>query len=231
MSKAILSDKYPQFSDSLKALGYEVIPSDRVSCFIEYEQDHADMQCLVIDNTAFVLECCQKLLNRLGNSVPVIRCKSPSEGKYPHNISLNAALVGNHLICRVESLDEQVKKYCEEHSYQLINVNQGYAKCSCAIVSDNAIITADNGIYNSLRETKIEVLMVEQGRVGLKGADYGFIGGASGYDKDRRTLYFCGDITHHPDCDHINNFCKDHGTKIVSLSDGEFTDIGGIVFC
>ena len=231
MNRAVLSDQYPQFSDKLRELGYEVIPSDRVECFIEYEQDHADMQCLVIDGTAFVLECCQKLLNHLGDSVPVIRCKSPIEGKYPHNVVLNAALVGKNLICRVDSLDEQVKEYCAKHGYQLINVNQGYAKCSCAIVSDNAVITADHGIYNSLRDTRIEVLMIEQGRVGLQGADYGFIGGASGYDKARKTLYFCGDIATHPYCERIRNFCEKHGTKIVSLSDGELTDIGGIVFC
>lgn len=231
MSKAILSDKYPQFAEKLRALGYQVIPSERVSRFLPYEQDHADMQCLILDDMAFVLSCCHQLRENLSCDYHVESCGLHIDRDYPSNVCLNAAVLGKRLICRIPSLDQKVKDYCETHGYELIHVNQGYAKCSCAVVGDNALITADRGIYHSLKESKIETLLIEEGRVRLEGADCGFIGGASGYDKNTKTLYFCGDIDRYPDCESIRRFCDQHNTHIVSLTDDLLTDIGGILFC
>ena len=231
MSRAILSDRYPEYAEKLTSLGYTVIPSERVDCFIPYERDHADMQCLIIDDTAFVLSCCQSLANALGSVYNVVLCGGGISGRYPDNIALNAAVVGKYVICKTDSLDEKVKEHCRKHGYELINVRQGYAKCSCAAVSDNAIITADMSIYRALRDTAIETLPIGQGSVRLEGAGYGFIGGASGYDSEKKTLYFCGNIDTHPDSGSIRAFCEKYDTDIVCLTDGELTDIGGIIFC
>ena len=158
-------------------------------------------------------------------------CADDISGEYPQNIALNAAKVGKYIICRVDSLDDRVKAYCKANNFTLINVKQGYAKCSCAVVSDNAVITEDVGIYRTLSETDIEVLLIGKGSVTLEGADCGFIGGASGYDKSKNSLYFCGDIYEHPDYDKIKGFCDKHGTNIECLTDAKLLDIGGIVFC
>ena len=231
MNKAILSENYPQFAERLRALGYQTIPTERVSCFLPYEQDHADMQCLILDDTAFVLSSCQKLAGALSADHHVILCETPPSGKYPDHVKLNALSIGKRLICRVSSLDSAVQSYCIGHGYETFHVNQGYTKCSCAVVSDQAVITADNGIYNSLKEINVDVLKIEQGRVKLEGVDYGFIGGASGYDKATRTLFFCGDITKHPGHERIKEFCGRYHTNVVSLSDDVLMDIGGIIFC
>ena len=231
MSRAILSDKYPEYAEKLTALGYTVIPSGRVDCFIPYERDHADMQCLIIDDTAFVLSCCQSLANALSSAYNVVLCGDGISGRYPDNVALNAAVVGKYVICKTDSLDDKVEEYCRERDYELINVRQGYAKCSCAAVSDNALITADMSIYRALRDTGIETLPIGQGSVRLEGAEYGFIGGASGYNRAENTLYFCGNIDAHPDSEDIRAFCRNHGTDIICLSDGALTDIGGIIFC
>ncbi len=231
MSKAILSTQYPQFADRLHALGYEIIPSETVDRFISYEQDHADMQCLILDDTAFVLSCCKALANDLKSAYNVVLCADDIGHDYPENVPLNAAQVGKTLICRTDTLDDKVQSYCAEHDYRLLHVRQGYAKCSCAVVSENAIITADQGIIRSLKGSKIKVLPIGQGRIRLDGADCGFIGGASGYDKNNHTLYFTGDIRKHPDYEQIIDFCDKAGTIIVSLTDDELVDIGGIIFC
>ena len=231
MNKAILSEQYPQFAEKLRDLGYQTIPTERVSCFLPFEQDHADMQCLILDDTAFLLSSCLQLANTLSKYYHVVLCETPLGGQYPGNVKLNALQLGRRLISRVSSLDDAVKKYCLENDFKLIQVNQGYAKCSCAIVSDNAVITSDNGVYNSLNATNVDVLQIKQGRVRLKGVDYGFIGGASGYDKQTKTIYFCGDITKHPDHDRVKEFCERYHTRVVSLSEDELTDIGGILFC
>lgn len=230
MNKAILSTKYPQFAEQLHMLGYDIIPSETIPCEMPYERDHADLQCLILDDTAFVLNSCQQLNKALSANYYVISCGEEFGGKYPENVGLNAAGLGNKLLCRVPSLDSQVKDYCKKRGYELINVNQGYAKCSCAVVSDNAIITADQGIIRALQLSSIEVLPIGKGSVSLCGAEYGFIGGASGYDKDRNMLYFCGNINKHPDYQKIKDFCDTHRTTIFSLTDNDLTDIGGIVF-
>ena len=231
MTKAILSTRYPEYAEQLSKRGYETIPSDTVENFIGYEQDHADMQCLILDDTAFVLRCCEGLINRLKSTCNVVLCGDDIQGEYPRNVALNAAQVGKTLICRTDTLDDRVKDYCRKYGYELLRVRQGYAKCSCTVVSDHAIITADNGIYQALQGSKIEILLIEQGRVALKGAEYGFIGGASGYDRNAGILYFTGNINTHPDAERILYFCEKQHTKVISLSDNPLVDTGGILFC
>lgn len=231
MNNVILSTKYPQFAEKLRQLGYHVISSKVLPNLISYEQDHADMQCLILDNTAFVLKECTSLAAKLERYYRVILTEEDIGGAYPTNVRLNAAVIGKAVVARLDSLDKNVKQYCIDHGYKLINVKQGYAKCSCAIVSDSALITADKGIYNSLKETNIEILLIQQGRVELQGADYGFIGGASGLDNNKRILYFAGNIHAHPDYQRIKAFCERHHTDTMSLSEDDLTDIGGMLFC
>ena len=73
-------------------------PSENVPCLIDYEQDHADMQCLIIEDTAFVLSCCQRLVKELENDYHIILCGDHISGKYPDNIALNACVIGKNLI-------------------------------------------------------------------------------------------------------------------------------------
>ena len=223
MNKAIISVRYPQFADRLRELGYEIIPSEEIPFKMPYERDHADLQCLILDDTAFVLKRCQRLIKALCEDYQVIECGEHFGGVYPDNVVLSAVIVGNQLICRTASLDDKVKAYCDDNGYKPINVNQGYAKCACAQVSDNAIITADKSIIQAVKN-KADLLPIS-------GTDQGFIGGASGYDKRTHTLYFCGNISYHPDCDRIKYFCEKHHTKIICLTNDRLTDIGGILFC
>ena len=231
MNKAIISVQYPQFAHRLQALGYAIIPSEEIPCEMPYERDHADLQCLILDDTAFVIKQCKRLSNALSEDYRVITCGESFSGKYPDNVRLSAVKLGKKLICRTRSLDSKVKEFCNRNSYDLIHVNQGYAKCSCAVISDNAIITADKGIYQALSKTDIEVLLIGEGHIDLCGTEYGFIGGASGYDRDNNTVYFCGNIEAHPDYPDIKSFCDKHQTAIISLTDDRLTDIGGIMFC
>lgn len=231
MSKAILSVKYPQYAQRLRELGYEIIPTEEIPCQMSYERDHADLQCLILDDTAFVLNGCNQIIRALSQDYHIVECGKSFGAEYPKNVGLSAIKLGKKLVCRTQSLDDQIKEYCNKKGYELIHVNQGYAKCSCAVVSDNAIITADRGISRTLSETKIEVLTIGEGYIKLDGANHGFIGGASGYDKKNRTLFFCGDIELHPNYQMIRNFCDKHQTAIICLSEDELKDIGGILIC
>lgn len=229
VTKAIISGKHPVYTKKLRALGYQTIPSEIVSCLIEYEQDHADMQCLIIEDTAFVLSCCQKLAQSLEDDYHIMLCGDHISGKYPENIPLNACVIGKTLIGMLSSLAPELIEFCHHREYRMVNVRQGYTKCSCAVISDNALITSDNGIFHSLKGTEIEVLKIEEGRVGLCKNVSGFIGGASGYCDHK--VYFTGNIRLHPDYQRIKSFCEMHSAEIITLSDAPLWDIGGIVFC
>jgi len=190
------------------------------------------MQCLILDDTAFVAEQCITLAESLRRHYHVVACASGICGRYPQNVVLNAAVIGKYVICRADTLDVKVHAYCESHGYQLIHVNQGYSKCSCAVVGNHAVITADKGIFHSLSELKdLDSLLIGEGSIRLSDTANGFIGGASGYDQEKNTLYFCGNLTNHPDAKRIFSFCRIHSVRIASLTDDPLTDIGGMIFC
>ena len=148
--------------------------------------------------------------------------------KYPHDVKFNAAIVGNTLICNKKNVSQLILAEADKNNYPIINVPQGYTKCSTCVVSDNAIITADRPIYDACIAHGIDALLIDEGNIDLPGYDYGFIGGASGIFDD--SVYFCGDISKHPNGKEIIEFCQEHGKTAISLSDQRLFDIGTILF-
>lgn len=230
---AVISNKVPQICDTLKNLGYKLIYTESVDGFISYEQNHADMQVLCIDNKVFVLSVCQKLgQSLLYEGLDVIFTSNYIEGRYPYNILLNAKIVGNNIIGKINSLDINLINHCKENGYNLINVNQGYASCSCVGIADNAIITTDDSIYKVLQGTEIDVLRISNDNITLHGAEKGtcgFIGGACA-KLSEDTLLFFGDIKNHRDYLSIKEFSNKYGIfNIISIQDIPLTDIGGAI--
>jgi hypothetical protein len=109
----------------------------------------------------------------------------------------------------------------------MVDVRQGYAKCSIVIVDEDSIITYDKGIERACSAAGMDVLLIRPGYIRLDGYDTGFIGGTSGRIGD--TIFFYGDPDTHPDGDAIRKFILSKGLKISSLKEGELTDIGSII--
>lgn len=148
--------------------------------------------------------------------------------KYPNDCGFCAAVSGKNIICRRSSTDREILRLACETGYKVLNVPQGYTKCSCAILADGAIITADRGIASVTLKNGIDTLLISEGHVNLPGYSYGFIGGATGLCGD--TLYFCGDIKTHPDHEAIESFALKHKTKCVSLGNEQLYDVGSLIF-
>ena len=146
-------------------------------------------------------------------------------GEYPLDVLFNAAPVGDLLICRRDAVSGMVAETYGEKN--IINVKQGYAKCSTCVVSDNAIITADSSIAKVAENRGIDVLVISPSGVRLDGYDCGFIGGASGADGEN--VYFCGNIDLHPDGEKIKAFCEKQGKTAVSLSNELLYDYGTLM--
>ena len=156
----------------------------------------------------------------------LIRTSDNVGSEYPHDVMFNAASVGEYLICRRDAVSSKLAELYSDD--MIINVRQGYAKCSTATVSEGAIITADASIARAAGEKGIDVLSVSPSGVRLDGYDCGFIGGASGADGEN--VYFCGNIELHPDGERIKDFCRKHGKNAVSLSDEPLYDYGTLMF-
>lgn len=115
-------------------------------------------------------------------------------------------------------------KYYEENGYTLCHINQGYAKCSMCVASENTVITEDKGVYNTLLKfPDINALYINSGGVKLNCFEYGFIGGASGLVGD--TICFSGKA---PKA--VTDFLDKLNIKYFECSDLRLEDFGSIIY-
>ena len=233
MKKAVMSYVRKDIVEAVQKLGYDTIESTPLGGTSSPEGSHADMQALTLpQGDIFLIRDNDGLNSTIARLFPdrniICTNESISEFKYPECVKLNAAVVGKRVIANIKYIDKAVTSRLSELGYELINVKQGYAKCSVCVVSDSAIITSDEGIARSLKRYDIDVLKISPGHIGLCGSYGGFIGGAA-FLADKELLAFTGDIMKHPDGESIEEFCRSHSVDTVSLSDENIFDIGGVV--
>lgn len=224
-----------RIKEKLSDLGFEVFslkPDERLPLPI---RSHADTLLSVVENKVFLskeyADSCEPLTSLLTSlGYYVVKCECEVGCEYPADISFNVAIVGKYAFGKFDFAAQELKRELVDRGYTLIDVKQGYAKCSTAIISDNAIITADSGIAKKASSLGIDVLKVSatEGVIELEGYGYGFIGGACAMHEN--TLYSCGNIEPHPDYEAIRDFCEAHGVALCSLSDRKLCDVGGIIF-
>jgi len=162
-------------------------------------------------------------------------CPEKIGSKYPENIIYNAACTGKFFIHNLKYTDPKLLSFVnkpvnpydmQSAGIEMINVPQGYTKCSTLIVDENSIITSDRGIYNSCYG-KLDALLIEKGHIQLRNFDYGFIGGASGRIGD--IIIFNGNLEQHPDYEKIAAFIKNRDLSIKYFTEYPLEDIGSII--
>ena len=214
--------------NTLKNLGYKIIKTQKETSVSEAICGHPDIVLCKLKNHDCVAETtfCGFLADK--TECNVIEGKSLLKKDYPFDIAYNAALVGNNLFCNEKYTDISILNYCKDNDIKLINVNQGYAKCSICVVSDNAIITADKSIFKTSLRNNIDALLIENKGIVLKGYEVGFFGGATGLI-EKNLLAVNGNISLHMDCNRILQFCSKYGVTVLSLSDEPIYDVGTII--
>ena len=233
---AAMSYSSPTLVEAVRSLGFETVETPPVYGISDNpEAAHADMQVLALgEGDIFLLKDHSFLAPQLEERLLAAgkRIVRTSEGagdfSYPGCVKLNVAVVGRYAIGNFKYSDKKLTERLETLGYKLLNVRQGYAKCSCAVVSDNALITSDVSIARAASENGIDVLEVSPGNIALCESYGGFIGGAC-FLADKETLAFTGDLSLHPDHAAIEAFCRCHGVNTLSLADHPLLDIGGIV--
>ena len=162
------------------------------------ERFHADMGVCHLGKEKFLIE---------GSNAPVKKMLNDMNAEYETVIGitaayplLNACINGNTIICNTKKTDKRIIDHAVSNRMKILHTNQSYTKCSVAIISENAIITADKGIASLCRNENTDVLLIKEGRIELKGYPYGFIGGCCG-KLSPDIIAFSGKIKDHPDYD------------------------------
>ena len=230
VTKLICGNLVKPYESELNKLGAEVVYSDDNSLFDSSLKSHADLFVNYIGEGKIILDASQySLKNKLEKlGFTVIFSFDKVENTYPSDCRLNCVITNDIIICNKAITDKKMLDYYAEKSLKLINVKQGYCKCSVLPVNGNAFITDDEGIYKALKAEKLDVLYAEKGSVALKGYSYGFIGGCAGKISND-IIAFCGNIRLHKSYEDIKSFIKNYGIEAVSLSDGELSDVGSLI--
>ena len=192
---------------------------------------HADMLFCTVDKTVFFDKIYTETYPDVVEAVRAaggfgLMTVPPLGGEYPNDISLNVIVAEGFAVCRRDSVSSEVLSHLVGSGRRVIDVNQGYASCSC-LCFRGLVVTADRGIANGLSGV-CDVLTICPGGISLPPYDTGFIGGASGVDGDK--VLFVGDVTAHPDGERMVSALESRGAKCASLGGGELSDVGGIKF-
>lgn len=211
--------------DELSVKVVDVVPNELLDASVSR---HADILANYVSNNTFLADCRQKeLIEFVEQAGGIIKTVDNIKSPYPNDCLLNFADIGDYIICNKSILRQEIFELLPQK--QIIDVKQGYSKCSVCIVKRNTIITDDISIFNAVSQyDNIESLLVEKGSVHIEKYDYGFIGGCCGLiDKD--FLLFNGDLSTHTDFDKIKNFLYDNGVSYIDIKGKPLTDIGSII--
>lgn len=213
---------------NLERLGCRVINCGCCHELYEAVCGHPDMLMHLIDENTIIVHknMLKNIIEELSNcGKKVIISKTSLCSKYPYDISLNALNIKNFFVHNLKYTDKTLLKYVSHKN--LINVKQGYTKCSTAIISENAIITSDTHIAEVLKKQYIDVLLLPPGDIILPGLNYGFIGGTCGL-LDDNTICFYGDLKYYKYGKEVLFFLDKHKILPIFLRNGPLFDRGSI---
>ncbi len=215
------------FIDYLKTRGTVIlVPKD--DRFESRTSSHPDLVISIIDDTLIIDENADtniyKQLDDLG--VPYVVGTSKLSAVYPQDIAYNAVITKDFFIHNLDYTDSLLAMHSSHTHKKLIQVKQGYTKCSTVIVNDNTVITADQGIYKAVKD-QMNALLIQPGHVLLGGKDNGFLGGASASFED--TIVFHGDLSQHPDFLRITEFLEASHKSLLYFKEFPLTDIGSVL--
>lgn len=200
---------------------FHVIPLPRDDEIDTPVSTHPDMICTYLGGKLFFPESYAKKNSALIDEIKklsgtdIVLSKAERGRKYPLDVSLNTAVIGNYLLCREKSTSRELLSYANECGMTVLDTKQGYSGCSCIVCGEN-VVTSDVGIYKLLLSTGITCKLTQE-KITLDGYNCGFIGGCGGYHDGR--VYLFGESE--------ENF---FGCETVSLMNGGITDYGGIKF-
>ncbi len=220
-----------EIENNLERLGLKVIKTIRCNEVHESIAYHPDIVIHPINHNTLaiapnVFDYYEEKLSDMG--INLIKGEKYLSSKYPEDIAYNVGRLRGIAIHNFKYTDEVLKFHLKKENIDFVNVNQGYTKCSLAIVGEDAAITADYPMYKKLISLGYKILLIESGHVLLKGQNYGFIGGTNGNLYNGKSI-ISGSLNEHPNKDEILKFFIENSTDLIFLSQKNLLDIGTII--
>ncbi|AAK80320.1 hypothetical protein BJV85_001521 [Clostridium acetobutylicum] len=159
-------------------------------------------------------------------NIKVLQSFNTFKKEYPYDVALNGVVLKNFFIHNIKHTDPILHNHISKKT--IINVKQGYTKCSTAVISDSAIITSDIGIARASSAFNLDVLLLPPGDILLPGFDYGFIGGTCGLI-GKNLLAFYGSLEKYKFKNKVLNFLNKHNITPIYLSNEKLVDRGSII--
>ncbi len=227
----VAANAYKEIFDSLEALDIEVVPTIKCEDVYDSIAYHPDIVIHPINHKTLIIapnvyDYYKEKLAKF--NLKLIKGEKYLKSKYPDNIAYNVGRLSKWAIHNFKHTDRIVKDKLEKENIIQVHVNQGYSKCSMAIIGEDAIITGDEGIYNKLKELSYDVLLIEPGFIFLENQNYGFIGGTTG-SYSKHEIFFSGNLDKHPSKNQILDFLQKNNKKPIYLSNKDLSDIGTII--
>lgn len=218
--------------ENLARLGHRVLRLPPHPKLPSPVSSHPDMLLFFAKDAIFCTQSYYKIAKKELDEIsaaygaPICCIEEEYQAEYPHDVLLNALPMGNRLFCNTKAVAQELLAL----GLVPCHVNQGYSKCSCLPIGENALITSDSAIAAKTEAQGVDVLKIQAGHISLEGYDYGFIGGCASFAPRGgiKSIYFCGDIKKHPDATKIENFCLSNGFRIICLSNSRLCDVGTI---
>ncbi len=212
----------------LKQIGYSVLLTKRLNSVYEAISGHVDIQICKVGSKYICEPTVYDYYREMIKDEYLISGKKELKNEYPEDIAYNICTFNSVAIHNFKYTDTIVSEELKLNSYNLINVKQGYSKCSICKITENAFITADENIYRTAIQNNFDVLKINPGYIKLEGFEYGFLGGASGLI-EKNILAVNGTLKKHPDYNNIKSFCNNYNVDILELSNETPEDVGSIL--
>lgn len=225
---AAISSQAGESIKKLNELGIKTIEIKPYSVLPEPVNSHADLQMLHLGNNDIFYQNEHLCIGESDLKFNMIKIKQSAGNRYPDDVRLNCAIIGNKIICNVNTVAHETLEFAELNGLTVINVNQGYSRCSICVINENAIITDDESIFAAAGNFFNDTLFVSKGSIRLNGYGYGFIGGCCG-KVAKNLIAFNGAIESHKDYNKITDFISRNSVDIIELNNNPLYDIGGIL--
>ncbi len=215
--------------NKLKELGYDLY---EIKCNpnLYYEiSAHTDIHCCKInENIISTSEISIK------NSITGL---STLSNKYPYDIPYNICIVGNLAIHNFKYTDKRILELLDRNNFIKTHINQGYSKCSIAVIDEKSIIVTDKNIFKILSNYDLDILLIDEAltkKIHLyknEKLEYssmnGFIGGVISRIDD--FVFVSGDLNHIDFDNKIRNFIEKRNLKIIDFPNMDLIDYGGVL--
>lgn len=219
---------------TLQRLGYELIEIKKSTKIYSEISSHVDIFACKVKNKIIAEKHVYDILKNKLKKYIIIQGNSVIQNVYPKDINYNVCIVGNKAIHNFKYTDSQIVQELKKNNFELINVKQGYSNCSIVVIDENSIILNDKGLYNSLKDSGLNILFLDYmpdikllNEKGNYSEMNGFIGGAIARIDDNIVVF--GDLNKVDNKSYIRKFIEKKNLNIIDFSGLDVIDYGGII--